>query len=160
MYTPHQEKSCFPYMSTSPLAGGPTSYPILLPRGAGTKGDSGGWDLYPLTPSDDLLAPTPTLTSYTNKKWGEASEVCSTPFVPPLQSSASPGPGRCSRRKWKAFDALSLQLRGDEGHQSCFFWRIQESREVCSAISLPSVTSQQELGPLLLEAGPGSASMW
>lgn len=108
-------------MSTSPLAGGPASYPVLLPRGAGTKGHSGGWDLYPLTLSDDLLPLTPTLTSYTNKKWGEASKVCSTPFVPPLQSSASRGPGRCSRRKWKAFDALSLQLRADEGHQGCFF---------------------------------------
>ena len=133
-----EEHTCLPYVSPSPLEGGPAFYPGVLARGAGTRdpfqasADSPCSDLYPFTPSDDLLQ-APSLTSHTSKKWAEASRIRSTPPLSPLQSSASSGPRRCHRRVWKALDSPSLWLGGDEGRRAlCSFWGTPEEPGGCA----------------------------
>lgn len=145
-----------PYISTSPLEGGPAS-DLLLARGAGTRdhswdresADSLCIDLYSLTPSDDLPSPAPTCLHNTNKKWCEASRICLPISSLPCKALPLLGRGDVAEghgRPWMSWVSGS-ETRAIRTLRS--FWKAQESREVCSAISLTSVTSQQELGPSL-----------
>ena len=134
-----EEHTYPPYVSPSPLEGGPAFYPGVLARGAGTRdplqasADSLCSDLYPFTPSDDLLQ-APSLTSHTSKKWAEASRIRSTPPLPPLQSSASSGPGDVTEGCGRP---LIPQVSGSEEMRAVGLSALsgghQKSLEVCSA---------------------------
>ena len=101
------------------------------------QGSANSWylNLHPLTPSDRWLPiPSPYLDPSTNKEWGEASRICSSPFYPPPQSSASPGLGRYSRKCGKTFDTLDFSLRGEEGRQGSLLF-LEDRREQGGGLS-------------------------